>query len=69
MAQLPDVRYEAARDHLLQAIAILPAQGSEVIRLLVDEACRRCEAHAYREGDSAYFLSPKPSGDIGPQDE
>ena len=60
MVSIPDLRYEAARDHLLQAIAILPAEGCEVIRLLVDEACRRCEAHAYRDGDARYFLVPDP---------
>ena len=60
MASLPDVRFEAARDHLLQAIAILPPEGSEVIRLLLEEACRRCEARAYRDGDAAYFMLPEP---------
>ena len=58
MASLPDLRYEAARDHLLQAMAILPVEGSEVIRLLIGEACRRCEARAYRDGDAAYFHLP-----------
>ena len=61
MASLPDLRYEAARDHLLQAMAILPAEGSEVIRLLVEEACRRCEARTFRDGDAAYFnLQDRP---------
>ena len=61
MAALPDLRYEAARDHLLQAMAILPAEGSEVIRLLVEEACRRCEARTFRDGDAAYFnLQDRP---------
>ena len=60
MAQLPDLRYEAARDHLLQAIAILPLQGSEVIRLLLEEAARRCEAKAYPHGDAHYFKLPDP---------
>jgi hypothetical protein len=44
----PDLRFETARDHLQQALAILPAEGSEVIRLLLEEASRRCEAKAYR---------------------
>lgn len=65
MTSLPDCRFEAARDHLLQAIAILPAEGSEVIRLLVEEACRRCEAHAYREGGARYYL-PDPPQPLGP---
>lgn len=42
----PDLRYETARDHLLQALAILPTDGNEVIRLLIEEASRRCEAKA-----------------------
>lgn len=68
MASLPDLRYEAARDHLLQAIAILPVEGSEVIKLLVEEACRRCEAKAYRDGDARYFMlpDPPPYDPIGP---
>lgn len=43
----PDLRYETAWDHLLQALAILPTEGDEVIRLLIEEASRRCEAKAY----------------------
>lgn len=66
MGTLPDLRYEAARDHLLQAVAILPLEGSEVIRLLVEEACRRCEARAYRDGDAAYFHLPEPPHSGGP---
>lgn len=66
MASLPDCRYEAARDHLLQAIAILPAEGSEVIRLLIEEACRRCEARAYHDGDAAYFHLPDRPHPLGP---
>jgi hypothetical protein len=30
----------------LQALAILPTDGNEVIRLLIEEASRRCEAKA-----------------------
>lgn len=52
----PDLRYETARDHLLQALAILPPDGSEVIRLLIDEACRRCEARAY--GQAPHPIAP-----------
>jgi hypothetical protein len=43
MTSLPDHRYEAARDHLLQALAIIPPEGGDVIRLLVEEPARRCE--------------------------
>lgn len=60
MVSIPDIRYEAARDHLLQAMAILPSEGSEVIKLLLDEACRRCQAHAYRDDDAHYFLRTDP---------
>jgi hypothetical protein len=49
MTSLPDHRYEAARDHLLQALAIIPPEGADVIRLLVEEAARRCEAKAYEQ--------------------
>lgn len=66
MTSLPDCRYEATRDHLLQAIAILPAEGSEVIRLLIEEACRRCEARAYREGEARYFYLPDPLHPLHP---
>ena len=65
MASLPDLRYEAARDHLLQAMAILPIEGSEVIRLLIEEACRRCEARTFHDGDAGYFNPqdrPRPGG-------
>lgn len=62
MTSLPDCRLEAARDHLLQAIAILPAEGSEVIRLLIEEACRRCEDRAYGEAGARYFCLPDPPG-------
>lgn len=58
MIPIPDLRYEAARDHLLQAMAILPTEGSEVIRLLVDEASRRCKANAYGEADARPVLPP-----------
>ena len=60
MAALPDHRYEAARDHLLQALAIIPPEGGEIIRLLVEEAARRCEAKAYRDVDDIIPLVPDP---------
>lgn len=60
MTALPDHRYEAARDHLLQALAILPPEGSDVIRLLVEEAARRCEAKAYEHVSDLLPLSPSP---------
>ncbi|MCR6670864.1 hypothetical protein [Devosia ginsengisoli] len=60
MTSLPDLRYETARDHLLQALAILPQEGSEVIRLLVEEAARRCEARAYRGVPDLHPLPPDP---------
>jgi hypothetical protein len=66
MASLPDLRYEAVRDHLLQAIAILPVQGGEVIKLLLEEACRRCEARTFRDGDAAYFHLPDPRDHFDP---
>ncbi|KQX38558.1 hypothetical protein ASD04_07775 [Devosia sp. Root436] len=58
MTSLPDRRYETARDHLLQALAIMPAEGSEVIRLLVEEAARRCDARAYRDVPDLLPLPP-----------
>jgi hypothetical protein len=61
----PDLRYEKARDRLLQALAILPPDGSEVIRLLIDEACRRCEAKAY---GSAFSPTPRPGRFPEPSD-
>ena len=61
MTSLPDYRYETARDHLLQALAIMPAEGSEVIRLLVEEAARRCEAKAYKDVPDLFTLSPDPT--------
>ncbi|QDZ12398.1 hypothetical protein [Devosia ginsengisoli] len=60
MTSLPDLRYETARDHLLQALAILPQEGSEVIRLLVEEAARRCEARAYHNVPDLHPLPPDP---------
>jgi hypothetical protein len=60
MTSLPDHRYEAARDHLMQALAIIPPGGSEVIRLLVEEAARRCEAEAYRDVHDIIPLGPDP---------
>lgn len=60
MTSLPDLRYETARDHLLQALAILPPEGAEVIRLLVEEAARRCEARAYRDVPDLHPLPPDP---------
>jgi hypothetical protein len=60
MTSLPDSRYETARDHLLQALAILPQEGGEVIRLLVEEAARRCEAKAYKEVPDLLPLPPDP---------
>jgi hypothetical protein len=57
----PDLRHEMARDHLLQALAILPSEGSEVIRLLVEEAARRCEAKAYRDSARMVTGPPNPS--------
>jgi hypothetical protein len=61
----PDLRYEKARDRLLQAVAILPSDGSEVIRLLIDEACRRCEAKAY---GNAFGPAPQPGQSPEPSD-
>ncbi|QQR36342.1 hypothetical protein JI749_01505 [Devosia oryziradicis] len=60
MTSLPDHRYEAARDHLLQALAIIPPEGADVIRLLVEEAARRCEAKAYEQVHDLLPLSPVP---------
>jgi hypothetical protein len=60
MTGLPDLRYEAARDHLLQTLAILPPEGAHIIRLLVEEAARRCEAEAYDEVDGILPLAPDP---------
>lgn len=60
MTGLPDLRYEAARDHLLQALAILPSEGAQVIRLLVKEAARRCETEAYGDVDETVPLAPDP---------
>jgi hypothetical protein len=60
MTSLPDHRYEAARDHLLQALAIIPPEGSDVIRLLVEEAARRCEAKAYEQVYNLMPLAPDP---------
>jgi hypothetical protein len=56
----PDLRYETARDHLLQALAILPVEGNEVIRLLIEEASRRCEAKAYPDVDFIGLFPPDP---------
>lgn len=61
MTSLPDFRYETARDHLLQALAILPPHGGEVIRLLVEEAARRCEARAYKNVPDLIPLTPDPA--------
>jgi hypothetical protein len=60
MTSLPDHRYEAARDHLLQALAIIPPEGGDVIRLLVEEAARRCEEKAYAQVHDLLPLSPTP---------
>jgi hypothetical protein len=60
VTSLPDYRYEAARDHLLQALAIIPPEGSDVIRLLVEEAARRCEMKAYEQVRDLLPLSPNP---------
>jgi hypothetical protein len=60
MTSLPDHRYEAARDHLLQALAIIPPEGSDVIRLLVEEAARRCEVKAYERVGNLLPLAPTP---------
>jgi len=60
MTSLPDQRYETARDHLLQALAIIPAEGSETVRLLIEEAARRCEELAYRDALPPLPLSPGP---------
>lgn len=65
MTSLPDHRYEAARDHLLQALAIIPPEGGDVIRLLVEEAARRCEARAYEHVHDLVPLQPPP-GDRPP---
>lgn len=54
----PDLRYETARDHLLQALAILPVEGNEVIRLLIEEASRRCEAKAYPDATAIGLVLP-----------
>lgn len=64
MSLLPDLRYETARDHLQQALAILPAEGSELIRLLIEEAARLCQARAYDA--VASLLRPDPD-DAPPQ--
>jgi hypothetical protein len=61
MTSLPDHRYEAARDHLLQALAIIPPEGGDVIRLLVEEAARRCEARAYEHVHDLIPLTPDPA--------
>jgi hypothetical protein len=61
MTSLPDHRFEAARDHLLQALAIMPSEGSDVIRLLVEEAARRCEAKAYEHVEGLLPLAPGPA--------
>jgi hypothetical protein len=65
----PDLRYEKARDRLLQALAILPPEGSEVIRLLIDEACRRCEAKAYGDAAPSFpdYPSPEPRDPLPPR--
>lgn len=60
MTSLPDHRYEAARDHLLQALAILPPEGADVVRLLVEEAARHCEARAYEHVGDLRPLAPSP---------
>jgi hypothetical protein len=60
MTSLPDHRYEAARDHLLQALAIIPPGGDDVIRLLVEEAARRCETKAYEQVHDLIPLAPNP---------
>ena len=60
MTFLPDHRYETARDHLLQALAIIPPEGGEIIRLLVQEAARRCEAKAYEGVPAPLPLMPDP---------
>ena len=41
---------------------ILPPEGSEVIRLLVEEAARRCEAKAYKNLSDLIPLMPGPDG-------
>lgn len=63
MIPIPDLRYQAARDHLLRAMAILLTQGSAVIRLLVDEACRRCEAHGDGQARHVQPQNPPDSSD------
>lgn len=63
MNSLPDPRFEHARDHLQQALAILPPEGSEVIRLLVAEAARLCAEKAYRHLHEIFLVQdhlPKP---------
>lgn len=61
MISLPDHRYETARDHLMQALAIIPVEGGQVIRLLVEEAARRCEAKAYMDVQHLIPLFPDPA--------
>jgi hypothetical protein len=60
MTLFPDFRYETARDHLLQALAILPPAGSSIIRLLIEEAARRCEDKAYGDPATLIPLVPEP---------
>ena len=60
MTQFPDFRYETARDHLQQALAILPPTGSQIIRLLIEEAARHCEAKAYGDLSTLIPLMPDP---------
>ncbi|MHA6689494.1 hypothetical protein [Devosia sp. A449] len=64
MSLFPDLRYETARDHLQQALAILPAEGSELIRLLVEEAARLCQAKAYDAVADLIPLLPDPDDEI-----
>ena len=60
MTAIPDLRYETARDHLLQALAILPREGAAVIRMLIEEAARRCENQAFREPEAQTSNTPDP---------
>jgi hypothetical protein len=59
MTVRPDPRFELACDHLQQALAILPPEGSETIRLLVTEAVRLCTEKAY---DHLHELFLVPAG-------
>lgn len=38
----------------------MPSEGSDVIRLLVEEAARRCEAKAYEQVHDLLPLTPDP---------